>query len=415
MKSVHRLFVLPTIGLIGAASGVRSQIKPTVTLSGSAPTAYKYPAPASLTIAQTAPGSLQLSWSAVAGAAAYVVTGPGIASTGMAVNGTTAAISGMQGPGMLTFKVAATGTMGVSTVSGTPATQTVWMKATTPGLIAPSLPAPSFQLKGFNVAEGAKNDYSGRTGQTTLALSNGNPASCAYSPMVYYDAAQAPVPAAGFYIGTNGQVEPDTDPAYQKYTILYGGTIYFRAPVFPGLKYVQPPTNNTWIFIVDCHNAYSNAVPFHVYPTDLTLQSVAALTCHNHQWTYAYGTVNGQQVAAVTPGSRLMLSGTGFAGVSTVDQKVVFHLQGNDATNPSTSISRDVVAQPFFVTTGTTVLDERHIDVMAPDPASVGMMNGSYGVYPQASVSVMKGTQTTSLPISYQPTSWTPVLGMGAC
>ncbi len=415
MRNVPRLFVLTAIALTGGATTMRAQIKTTATLTANASMAYKFPAPATLTAAQVGPGAVQLSWSAVSGAGFYVVSGPGVASTGMTVNGTTAAISGMQGPGMMTYKVAAAMKMGVGTAAGASATQTVWVKGTAPGFITPNLPAPSFQLKGFNVAEGAKNDQQGRTGQTTLALSGGNPSSCAYSPMVYYDAAQPPVPAAGFYLVANGQVEPDTDPAYQKYSILGGGTIYFRAPVFPGLKYVKAPTNNTWIFIVDCHNAYSNAVQFHVYPTDLSLQSVAALSCHQHQWTYAYGTVNGQQVPAVTPGARLTLSGTGFAGVSTVDQKVVFHLQGNDATNPSNNISRDVVAQPFFITAGTTTLDERSIEVTAPDPASVGMMDGSYGLYPQASVSVMKGTQTISLPVGYQPTSWTPIPGMSAC
>jgi hypothetical protein len=415
MRNVHRLFVLPALALIGGGAALRAQIKPNVTLSGSAPIAYKFPAPATLTAAQIGPGAVQLSWSAVSGASAYVVSGPGLASGGMTVNATIATISGMQGPGMLTFKVAAATKVGLGMEVGAPATQTVWVKGTMSGLVTPNLPAPSFQLKGINNTEGARNDWNGVVATTSLALTQ-NPQSCPYTPMFYYDAAQPPVPAAGYYtIGSTGQVEPDSDPAYNKYTIMNGGNTYFRAPTFPGLKYVAPPTNNTWVFIVDCHNAYSNAVQFHVYPTELTLQSVAALTCHQHQWTYATGTVNGQQVPAVTPGSRLMLYGTGFAGVSTVDQKVIFHLQGNDATSPSNNISRDVVAQPFFPSTGTTVLDPRHIDVTAPDPASVGMMDGSFGVYPQASVSVMKGTQTTSLPVGYQPTSWTPVPGMSAC
>jgi hypothetical protein len=99
MRNVHRLLLLSAIALIGGAGATGAQIKPTATLSGSTPVAYKYPAPASLTVAQIGPGSVQLSWTAVPGASFYVVTGPGLASTGMTVSGTTAAISGMQGPG----------------------------------------------------------------------------------------------------------------------------------------------------------------------------------------------------------------------------------------------------------------------------------------------------------------------------
>ena len=89
--------------------------------------------------------------------------------------------------------------------------------------------------------------------------------------MFYYEADQTPVPAAGYsVIASTGQVEPESDPAYQKY-VMNGGSISFRAPVFMGLTYVKPPTYNTWVFIVDCHNAYSNAVQFRVYPADLQL------------------------------------------------------------------------------------------------------------------------------------------------
>jgi hypothetical protein len=410
MRNVHRLFVLPTIALIGGANAMRAQIKPTVTLSGSTPIAYKYPAPASFTATQVGPGAVQLAWSAVGGVSYYSVTGPGLPASGLTVSGTTAAVTGMQGPGMLTFRVAAVSAMTMGTMVGAAATQTVWVKGTMSGLVTPNLPAPSFQLKGINQTEGARNDANGVLATTSLALTQ-NPPSCPYTPMFYYDAAQPPVPAAGYYIiGATGQVEPDSDPAYSKYTIMNGGNTYFRAPTFPGLKYVPPPTNNAWVFIVDCHNAYSNAVQFHVYPTDFQLVSASTQVCQNHQLVNQYGRVGAvgtQQIPGTQTGQQLNLWGTGFAGgYAATDQKVYFHLQGTDANG--SFVAREVEAQPAFAG---GPYNERQINVVSPDPKSFGL-----AYVDQATVYVTKSGKTSaSLPISYYVTSTTPVPGNWTC
>lgn len=404
----HRLLGLVFLASISSAPTVRGQIATTTAPTLSPTTlAYKYPAPASLTAVQSATATVQLSWTAVSGAAFYKVTGPGSTAAGVSVTGTTVTATAVPGPGMLTWKVAAASTTTMGTVVGAPAVQTIWVKGTTSNLDAPILPTPSFQLKNFNVDEGAKNDYQGRLGFTSLAL-NQNPQACPYTPMFLYDGLQSPVPAAGYYLSSTGQVEPDSDPAYEKYTILNGG-IYFRAPTFPGLRYVRAPVYNTWVFIVNCRNEYSNAVKFRVYPTDFQLQYTDALACRNGQWVFQYGTIAGKQVTATSRGSRLTLHGTGFAGLAPTDQKVVFHIAGLD--NSGSSISRDVEAAPAFVTTGSTVLNERSIDVLSPDPATVGLFTVL-----QAAVSVLKGGQTTvSLPVSYYPTVFTPIPGMSAC
>jgi hypothetical protein len=252
---------------------------------------------------------------------------------------------------MLTWKVAAATTMSIGTVAGAPATQTIWVKGTLSGLTTPSLPAPSFQLKGINKTEGARNDASGVVATTSLALTQ-NPQSCPYTPMFYYDAGQPPVPAAGYYIiSSTGQVEPDSDPAYQKYTIMNGGNTYFRAPTFPGLKYVQIP--------------------------------------------------------ATRAGQQLNLWGTGFAGgYPPTDEKVYFHLQGTDAN--WSPVSREIEPLPAFAG---GPLDERQINVVSPDPASLGL-----AFVAQAAVYVTRaGRPSASLPISYYVTVTTPVPGASPC
>lgn len=413
MRIMIRPFALAALTLTGATA-TRAQIKPSATLSGSTPVAYKYPAPSSVTGLPVGPGAVRLSWTPVAGVSYYAVTGPGLPSGGLTVSGTTAAITGIPGPGMVTLKVAGVSAMTAGMLLSPPATQAVWVTGATPGFITPSLPTPSFQLTRFDVDEGAKNDHQARMATTTLALPGGNPSSCAYSPMVYFDGTQAPVPAAGWQVSSSGQVEPDSDPAYQKYSIVNGGTISFRAPDIPA-GYVRPPTYNTWIFVVNCRNEYSNALQFRLYSPQLQLRDFISLSCHNGQLSYTFGYIGGgtgvgtasPRVPATTSGQRLAVQGTGFAGLAPTDQTVTFHLYGVDASG--TRISHDAVAQPASPTIGGTESNERQIVVFSPDPTTFGMIGGV-----TATVAVTKGGKTTvSLPVSYYPSIWSN--GIGAC
>src|SRR5215471_10076013 len=135
MRIVNRLLALAAITLVGAATSLRAQVKPSVTLSGATPVGYRYPAPSSVTAVQTGPGAVQLSWTAVPGVSYYAVTGPGLPAAGLSVSGTTAATTGVKGPGMVTFKVAAVSAMTMGTMVGAPATQAVWVKGAMPGFV----------------------------------------------------------------------------------------------------------------------------------------------------------------------------------------------------------------------------------------------------------------------------------------
>ena len=413
MRIVDRLLALTSVGLIAAVTAMHAQVvKPTATLSGSTPVAYKFPPPATLSAVQSGPGAVRLSWSAVGGASSYVVTGPAVTAPGMTVTATAATISGVQGPGMVTFSVAAATTMGTGTVVGAPGTQTTWVKGTTPGLVKPNLSSPSFQIWLIAKNEGALNDAKGIVVKMSLALTQ-NPPSCPYTPMFYYDGAQPPISAAGNkIIDATGQVEPDSDPASEKYPIVIGGNIQFRAPIFPGLRYVQSPATNAWVFIVDCHNQYSNALAFRVYPPDFQLLSAHAMKCQDHHWVYSWalaGTGGSQTIPATQPGQQVDLAGTGFAGGSPPgDQKVYFHLQGTDANGKA--IAGDAEASLPFTTT-LTRFDERQISVLSPDPGTLGLYNVE-----QATVYVTRsGKQSASLPISYYPTSTGAPVNPASC
>jgi len=304
---------------------------------------------------------------------------------------------------MQTWRVSASFPGGaIGNPSGPPATQSLWVKGTSGGFVQPTLPAPSFQLTGFNVDEGARNDQQGRVATTSLPL-NENPRDCPYTPMFFYDAAQAPVPAAGFYVDQAGQVQPDTDPAWAKYTILSNGHLYFRAPTFPALRYVTPPTYNSWVFVLNCRNEYSNAVRFRVYPTDLQLMSVTP-----------GGFIGGQQVN---------LFGTGFAGITPNDQKVFFHVRlgRNNATNTALDYTtREIEAAPAFASQSSSpqVLDSRQINVLAPSLEGLGYGYTSGYVLVESSVYVTRGlAHTVSLPVRICSSTATAakIAGTGPC
>jgi hypothetical protein len=365
------------------------------------PLMSKYPPPSSLSAAQTGAGTVQLSWPAVPGASYYKVTGAGIAAAGVRASTTNQSVTGVASPGIQTWKVAAYFVTPTGDAGSAPVTQSIWVKASTSGLAAPLLPAPSFQLKSFNDDEGAKNDQQGRTAYTSLAL-NQNPQACPYTPMFVYDGAQAPIPAAGFYLTASGQVEPDTDPAYNKYSILNNGILYFRAPTFPGLKYVRPPAYNTWVYVVNCRGEYSNALHFRVYPTNLQLQFVTPTRF-----------IGGQQVN---------LFGAGFAGITPTDQKVLFHVtlgRTNAAGNALDQTVRDIEASPAFPQGGAQqLLNERQINVLAPNLDGLGYGPSSGYILLDAQVYVTRGgIPTAKLPVTIcrNDASAAQISGTGPC
>lgn len=411
----------PPAGLLKPSPTPQAFIAPSLahTLTPASVGAVHTPPPGSFTAKQTGAGTVQLSWASVPGASSYKLSGAGIPSAGIQITDTTHTVTGLSGPGMYSWRLSASGAP--ITLPGQSQAQSAWVTGTTSGLSAPTLPSPSFYLISFNIDEGARNDQQGRVAKTSLSLpaspsGNQNPCDCPYTPMFLYDNARAPVPAAGWYFTSSGDVQPDTDPACAKYTILFGNTLYLRAPTFPGLTYVRPPAYNTWVFVVNCRGEYSNARQFRVYPTDFELGYADAIAYSGGQWVTLNGYVGGTQ---------LNLHGTGFAGLAPNDQTVFFHFELGKTNASGTGLdltTRDIAAAPAFPQSTDPahpdVMDERQINVLVPSLEGAGYGKNDGYVLLKSTVYVKKGYQTSAaLPVRVCSTSASAatIAGNGPC
>ena len=241
------------------------------------------------------------------------------------------------------------------------------------GFAPPNLPSPVLRVVDFNIDEGARTDAEGRV----IHLSASAPASsaqCPYRVLVHWDAVQPAVEAAPFYPTT-----PEDRRPSEKYPVIQDA-IYFRVPVItnPGFKYVNAPSYNSYIYLRNCRDEYSNALPFRIHPTALQLHSIVQ----------RQGVIAGQSVG---------IRGSGLAGASQTDQRVVFFFRFG-RTKPGDG-GVEYVERTFDATPHSQ--DERFVAAYAPSVQASGYTRDQYFLE-QTKVYVVRGnTQSNALPLRY--------------
>jgi hypothetical protein len=251
------------------------------------------------------------------------------------------------------------------------------------GLSAPNLPAPAFRISWSpsgdttSINEGAQNDRLGRTLMLADAVRS-NPSQCPYRVVFHWDGIQPDVDAGPWY--TDAAPTATTD---QKYPII-NSAVYFRAPVIgnANFKFVTPPDYNSYVYVRNCRDEYSNALKFRIWPTTFQVTSVNPRD----------GFIAGQVV---------WLLGTGLAGAYQTDQKVMFSfkLMRLNASGQREEFVREFEAAQWGQ------WDERAATVYAPSLAGAGYTQDNTAIV-EASVYVVRGlVRTPPVPVRYCATT----------
>jgi hypothetical protein len=266
---------------------------------------------------------------------------------------------------------------------------------------APNLSAPSFEVKSFNVDNGAVTDAQGKTIRTNLALTPTELRACPLTPMFYFGPSAPAVPAASFYTGL-----PETATTDQKYSFI-GGSLYFRPPpvpdqAFPGELPSTQGAKNSWVYVVNCRNEVSNALPFRVEPTKFQITRVSP--------------------AAFVGGQQIVVGGTGLAGLVACDsitwctptQKVIFTFKLGKNNVSNTAL--DVVEREFEAPAMTPPsIDERYTNVYVPSIEGQGYTKNTW-VLLESKVQVVKnGVRSNALPIRYCSSVQNTSIATGSC